>query len=234
MRQNVHGRGAERSSQSARADAGRAPPALLRTVTRPGDRAPRTWTGSWTDAPDNPSAVSAISAITRVIGAARAHGAWGRSSHNPPVVGSSPTRPPPSLSCDDTLLSAPCDPAADTLSGPTDAEHTHTVVIAPSAAAMKAAITDIRREPRARHAAVRAWVPLRTRQVTSLSPATAISPPPRLRRLISSAQPPHRHDLPVQRSGRLSLAGPAAVRLRVRSGRWPSPAGAISRRRQAS
>src|SRR6476646_11770115 len=41
MRQNVHGRGAERSSQSARADAGRAPPAMLRTVIRPGDQARR-------------------------------------------------------------------------------------------------------------------------------------------------------------------------------------------------
>ena len=42
---------------------------------------------------DNPSAVSAISAITRVICAASARVALGRTSHNPPVVGSSPTRP---------------------------------------------------------------------------------------------------------------------------------------------
>jgi hypothetical protein len=54
---------------------------------------PRAWTGSWTGAPDNPSAANAVSAIIRVIGAASAHGARGRASHNPPVVGSSPTRP---------------------------------------------------------------------------------------------------------------------------------------------
>src|SRR6516165_9177193 len=51
------------------------------------------WTGAWTGPPDNPSAMSAISAITRAIGAASAHGARGHTSHNPPVVGSSPTRP---------------------------------------------------------------------------------------------------------------------------------------------
>jgi hypothetical protein len=51
---------------------------------------PRAWTGS----PDNPSAASAVGAITRAIGAASAHGARGRTSHNPPVAGSSPTRPP--------------------------------------------------------------------------------------------------------------------------------------------
>jgi hypothetical protein len=51
------------------------------------------WTGSWTGAPDNPGAARAISAITRAISAASAHGARGRTSHNPPVVGSSPTRP---------------------------------------------------------------------------------------------------------------------------------------------
>jgi hypothetical protein len=55
--------------------------------------APRPWTGSWTGASDNSSAVSAISAMTRGIGAASALGARGRTSHNPPVVGSSPTRP---------------------------------------------------------------------------------------------------------------------------------------------
>jgi len=51
------------------------------------------WTGSWTGASDNPSAASAISAITRVICAGSAPGARGRTSHNPPVVGSSSTRP---------------------------------------------------------------------------------------------------------------------------------------------
>jgi len=51
------------------------------------------WNGSWNGSQDDPSAVSAISAIFRVIGAASAHRAWGRSSHNPSAVGSSPTRP---------------------------------------------------------------------------------------------------------------------------------------------
>jgi hypothetical protein len=54
---------------------------------------PRPWTASWTGASVNPSVASAISTITRAICAARAHGAWGCTSHNPPVVGSSPTRP---------------------------------------------------------------------------------------------------------------------------------------------
>ena len=53
----------------------------------------RPWTGSWTGAPDNPSAARAISAMTRVIRAVSVPGAGGRTSHNPPVVGSSPTRP---------------------------------------------------------------------------------------------------------------------------------------------
>jgi hypothetical protein len=55
--------------------------------------ASRPWTGSWTGASDNSSAVSAISAMIRGIGAASVRGARGRASHNPPVVGSSPTRP---------------------------------------------------------------------------------------------------------------------------------------------
>jgi hypothetical protein len=37
--------------------------------------------------------VSAVSAIFRAIGVASVHSARGRASHNPPVVGSSPTRP---------------------------------------------------------------------------------------------------------------------------------------------
>ncbi len=51
------------------------------------------WTGSWTGSPDNPSAASAISAMTRDIGAASACEAGEHAPHNPPVVGSSPTRP---------------------------------------------------------------------------------------------------------------------------------------------
>jgi hypothetical protein len=58
-----------------------------------GRYSPFPWTGSWTGPLDNPSAVSAVSAITRAIGAASAHGARGHTSHNPPVVSSSPTRP---------------------------------------------------------------------------------------------------------------------------------------------
>jgi hypothetical protein len=81
------------TAEPARADAGRALLAMLRSVAEQRDRTLRPWTGSWTGAPDNPSAASAVSAITRIICAARAHGAWGRTSHNPPVVGSSPTRP---------------------------------------------------------------------------------------------------------------------------------------------
>jgi hypothetical protein len=51
------------------------------------------WTGSWTGAQDNPRATSAVSAMIRVICAGSAYDARGRTSHNPPVVGSSPTRP---------------------------------------------------------------------------------------------------------------------------------------------
>jgi hypothetical protein len=51
------------------------------------------WIGSWTGASDNPSVVSAVSARTRVSCTASVRGAGGRTSHNPPVVGSSPTRP---------------------------------------------------------------------------------------------------------------------------------------------
>jgi hypothetical protein len=70
----------------------------LRWVTVMGYRCRATWTGSWTGASDSPSAASAVSAITRVICAASVHGAGGRASHNPPVVGSSPTRPTSSFS----------------------------------------------------------------------------------------------------------------------------------------
>jgi len=48
------------------------------------------WTGSWTGVSDNPSAVSAISAITRVIRAASAHDARGRTSCKRQVPGSNP------------------------------------------------------------------------------------------------------------------------------------------------
>jgi hypothetical protein len=64
------------------------------------------WTGSWTAAPDNLSAPSAVSAITRAIGAASAPGASDRASHNPPVVGSSPTRPTYQILNKDSKISA--------------------------------------------------------------------------------------------------------------------------------
>jgi hypothetical protein len=51
------------------------------------------WTGSWTGSLDNPSAASAISAMICVIYAASAHGARGRTSHNPAVIGASPAAP---------------------------------------------------------------------------------------------------------------------------------------------
>src|SRR5580692_3948415 len=41
---------------------------------------PRAWNGSWNDVPNNPSAASDVSAMTRVICAASAHGARGRTS----------------------------------------------------------------------------------------------------------------------------------------------------------
>ena len=56
-------------------------------------RLPAPWTGSWTGASGNPSAASAIGAVIRITCAASVPGAPGRASHNPPVVGSSPTRP---------------------------------------------------------------------------------------------------------------------------------------------
>src|SRR5882724_8322426 len=65
-------------------DIGRALLTMLRTVAGLRDRAPRPWTGSWSE----PSV-----ARLRGIRAASAHGARGRSSHDPPVVGSGPTRP---------------------------------------------------------------------------------------------------------------------------------------------
>jgi len=91
------------ATAKARATPGRscrAQPSLLvktdisHTVTPRSSRhhqtlAPWAWTGS----PDNPSAAYAASAIARAIGAARACEAREHASHNPPVVGSSPTRP---------------------------------------------------------------------------------------------------------------------------------------------
>jgi hypothetical protein len=51
------------------------------------------WTGAWTGAPGNPSAMCAFVALTRGVSAGQACVANERASHNPPVLGSSPSRP---------------------------------------------------------------------------------------------------------------------------------------------
>jgi hypothetical protein len=59
---------------------------------------PLAWNGSWDDAQNNPSAAGAVSAIARVIGAASAHGARGRTSckrqvsDSIPLTGSHPVQ----------------------------------------------------------------------------------------------------------------------------------------------
>jgi hypothetical protein len=85
------------TAELVRADVGSALLAMLRTVAGQGIWAPGPWTGSWTGAPDSPSVVSAVSAMTRAISAGSASVVRGRTSRNPPVVGSSPTRPTPSI-----------------------------------------------------------------------------------------------------------------------------------------
>src|SRR5580704_11157326 len=74
-------------------DIGRALLTTSRTVAGLRDRAPRPWTGSWTEPSVQPVRSGSSAARLRSIRAASALGASGRSSHNPPVVGSSPTRP---------------------------------------------------------------------------------------------------------------------------------------------
>ena len=74
-------------------DIGRALLTMLRTVAGLRDRAPRPWTGSWTEPSVQPVRSGPSAARLRGSRAASAHDARGRSSHNPPVVGSSPTRP---------------------------------------------------------------------------------------------------------------------------------------------
>src|SRR5690348_17360564 len=74
-------------------DVGRALLTMLRTVAGLRDRAPRPWTGSWTEPSVQPVRSGPSAARLRGIPAASALGARGRTSHNPPVVGSSPTRP---------------------------------------------------------------------------------------------------------------------------------------------
>ena len=66
---------------------------MLRTVAGLRDRATRPWTGSWTDPSVRPVRSAPSVARLRGIRAGSAPGAPGRTSHNPPVVGSIPTRP---------------------------------------------------------------------------------------------------------------------------------------------
>src|SRR5208282_6510615 len=66
---------------------------MLRTVAGLRDRAPRPWTGSWTEPSVQPVRSGPSAARLRSIPAASAHDARSRTSHNPPVVGSSPTPP---------------------------------------------------------------------------------------------------------------------------------------------
>src|SRR6266567_8806751 len=74
-------------------DIGQAMLTMLRTVAGLRDRAPRPWTGSWTEPSVQPVHSGPSAARLRGIRAASAHDARSRTSHNPPVVGSSPTRP---------------------------------------------------------------------------------------------------------------------------------------------
>src|SRR5690242_11572642 len=81
------------SGRAQAPDIGRALLTMLRTVTGCSDTAPRSWTGSWTE-PSVPT-VQSGPPVARLCGIRvdSAPGAQGHTSHNPPVVGSSPTRP---------------------------------------------------------------------------------------------------------------------------------------------
>jgi hypothetical protein len=72
---------------------GRALLMMLRTVAGLRARVPMPWTGSWTGPSVQPVRSGPSAARLRGIRAAGAHNARSRASHNPPVVGSSPTRP---------------------------------------------------------------------------------------------------------------------------------------------
>src|SRR3954454_10034471 len=78
-------------------DIGRALLMMLRTVAGLRDRAPMPWTGSWTELSVQPVRSGPSAARLRGIRAASADNARSHTSHNPPVVGSSPTRPTSSL-----------------------------------------------------------------------------------------------------------------------------------------
>src|SRR5208282_3015860 len=74
-------------------DIGRALLTMLRTVAGLRDRVPRPWTGSWTGPSVQPVRSGPSAARLRGIRAASACDVRSHTSHNPPVVGSSPTRP---------------------------------------------------------------------------------------------------------------------------------------------
>src|SRR5260370_41576227 len=74
-------------------DIGRVLLTMLRTVAGLRDRAPRPWTGSWTEPSVQPVRSGSSAARLRGIRAGSAYGARGRASHNPPVAGSSPPAP---------------------------------------------------------------------------------------------------------------------------------------------
>src|SRR5215472_204223 len=90
--------------------------ATLRTVAEREKSDALLWTGSWTEPSVQAVQSGPSAARLRGIRAGSAYDAWGRTSRNPPVAVRAPPAPP-SLSCDDALLSAPCDRVAGTFSG---------------------------------------------------------------------------------------------------------------------
>jgi hypothetical protein len=66
---------------------------VLRTVTGREEGGALPWTGSWTESPVQTVQSEPSAARSRGIYAASASRVAGHASHNPPVVGSSPTRP---------------------------------------------------------------------------------------------------------------------------------------------
>src|SRR5215472_13277801 len=67
--------------------------ATLRTVAEREKSDALLWTGSWTEPSVQAVQSGPSAARLRGIRAGSAYDAWSRTSHNPPVVGSSPTRP---------------------------------------------------------------------------------------------------------------------------------------------
>ncbi len=81
------------TDELARADAGRALLAMLRTVAGQRDRAPRPWTGSWTEPSVQAVQSGSLAARLRGIRAGSAYDARGRTSHNPAGRGFEPHPP---------------------------------------------------------------------------------------------------------------------------------------------